>query len=304
MTRATIPVAPPVSAPRLPDRRHEPRNRFTARATAAWLALIACLTIGSARADDADGTTDSTSESARELSESSQTKQATRRKGAKASASASGMMSGSAGGRSMGQGGGFGGGQGQGSGGQMGPSFGGGGSNAASNAALQGQMNMRVSVSTDDDEEEEPQPDTLDPYVPGGPGGDDADDAQVMRRMEGGRRITTIERAGETVTITDSPTRIVVHRLDRTVDPPASSYVAATSPKALAAKDPAAYDLFDRYVVKTPAPGRPAARAGMPAMPGVPNLPGRPARAGLPEIPRTGNPEIDRMLDGFLNDQQ
>jgi len=34
------------------------------------------------------------------------------------------------------------------------------------------------------------------------------------------------------------------------------------------------------------------------------NWPGMPAREGLPEIPRTGNPEIDRMLDGFLNDQQ
>jgi hypothetical protein len=292
---AAIPTENRLFRPAARSNRHTSRLTFRA---VACLTLAVCLTGGLASADDADDTIDSASESFQEMSEASETKKSSRRKGVKASASASGMMSGSAGGRSMGQG--FGGGQGQGSGSQMGPAFGG----AGSNAALQGQMKLRVSISTDDDEDE-PKPDTLDPYVPGGPGTDDADDAQVMRRMEGGRRITTIERAGETITITDSPTRIVVHRLDRSVDPPASSYVAATSPKALAAKDPAAYDLFDRYVVKTPAQGQPrGARPGMPNMPGIPNMPGRPARAGLPEMPRTGIPRMDRMLDGFLNDQQ
>lgn len=280
-------------------------TRLMLLVAAGWLAVAVCPGGQVACGADPDEAADAASESDsfREVQEQSQAKKSSSRKGVKASASASGMMSGSAGGRSMGNG--FGGGQGQGSGSQMGPGFGragsGAGSGAASNAALNGQMKMKVSISTDDDdEEEEPNPDTLDPYVPGGPGSDEADDANVMRRMEGGRRITTIERAGETITITDSPTRIVVHRLDRTVDPPASSYVAATSPRALAAKDPAAYDLFDRYVVKTPA-SRPTAA---PARPGRPVMPGMPAMPDMPELPRTGNPEMDRMLDDFFKSQQ
>ena len=294
MTHPARPVFPDASSPR-PAEQLRPGGRLAAT-LAACLALAAIAGGGIAAADEAEDGTAVTSEGSRKMQDEQSATKASRRKGVKSSASASGMMSGSA--ASRGAGTGFGGrrGQGQGPSSQNGQ-FGGGGSGANSNAALQGQMKMKVSISTDDDDEEEPTPDSLDPYVPGGPGGDDVDDATVTRRIDRGRRITTIERAGETITITDSPGRIIVHRLDLTIDPPASRYVSATSPRALAAKDRAAYDLFDRYVVKTPA-GRPAAAPAQPARAGMPAFP------GMPELPRTGNPEMDRMLDGFLNDQQ
>lgn len=129
-----------------------------------------------------------------------------------------------------------------------------------SQSGVSGTMKLRVALSTDVEDVEQPEQ----PYVPGGLGAADAspDDASVMTRIDSGRRITRIEREGETVTITDSPSRIVVHRLDRTVEPPASRYVAVTTPRALQAKDPAAHALYERYVVRRaaaalfPAPAR------------------------------------------------
>lgn len=158
----------------------------------------------------------------------------------RASASASGSMSASASGGAAGSG----------------RSPGNGGIMSNGQSGVSGTMALRVALSTDDDEDVEQQ---KQPYVPGGPGDGDAspDEPSVVTRVEGGRRITTIEREGETVTITDSPSRIVVHRLDRNAEPPESGYVAATTPRALQAKDPAAYALYDRYVVQRAA-GQPA----------------------------------------------
>ena len=168
-------------------------------------------------------------------------------KGLRASASASGSMSGSASGGSVG-------------GGQ---SLDNGGLMSRGQANVTGSMKLRVALSTNDEDVEQQNR----PYMAGGDEADHTsrDDATVMTRVEGGRRITTIERLDETITITDSPSRIIVHRLDRTTEPPTSSYVAATTPRALQAKDSAAYSSYVRYVVRRPA-AEPALGAAIPPM--------------------------------------
>jgi hypothetical protein len=268
--------------------------RLSSLIAAAGIALLGCLHDQRCRAAKPEETSESTSESSSETQEDRSVKKSSRRTGVRASASASGMMSGSASGHAAQRA--FGNGQTPRTGSRMG-SLG----EAGSHSTLRGEMKMQVSVSTNDDDEnddisndEELQVD--DRYAGSTlSDGKDADDVRVSRRFDRGQRITTIERAGETITINDTPRRIVVHRIDHTVDPPASSYLAAASPKALAAKDPAAYDLYERHVLQTPIHEPDMANPGFPRMPSF---------RGMPDLPRTGNPEMDRMLNGFFNDQQ
>jgi len=130
-----------------------------------------------------------------------------------------------------------------------------------SNSASMARSEVAISINTGESDEL-PLDKSERPYIPGGPGESPVDDAAVTTRLIGGRRITSVEREQESIRITDSPTRIVVHRIDRSVEPPTSEFVAAASPQSLAGKDPVAYDLYRRYVLERAGNGK-AATAGM-----------------------------------------